>query len=109
MTTETTHVGIHGLGCPNCAAKVERSVTALAGVHDATVEFVEERAVFEYDAGVVSLGDVAQTVEQTGCDSKHFTITHEGERVHPTGGGEPSAERSDGAASTHQKQGQPPF
>lgn len=75
MTLETRHVGIHGLNCPNCAAKVERAVAGLSGVHSASIDFDAEQAAFEYDPSAVSLARIADTVENTGCDSSLFTIS----------------------------------
>ncbi len=81
MTLETTHVGIHGLNCPNCAAKVERAVAGLSGVHDATVEFDTEQATFEYDPSAITLERIAHTIKQTGCDSKRFAISLGSDRI----------------------------
>lgn len=84
MTTETKSVDIHGLNCPNCAAKVERAVAALAGVRDADVRFEPGTARFEYDPIAVSLPRIAHTVENTGCDSNEFTISIDGRRINGT-------------------------
>ncbi|MCU4752373.1 heavy-metal-associated domain-containing protein [Halobacteria archaeon AArc-curdl1] len=96
MAFETKRVGIHGLNCPNCAAKVERAVTALSGVHSAAVEFDTEQAVFEYNPRSVTLNRIAHTVEQTGCDSKRFTISLDGDRIQPNGR-QAAADDSDGS------------
>ena len=85
MKTKTQHVDIHGLNCPNCAEKVERAVGALSGVHSAAVEFGTEQAVFEYNPSSVTLNRIAHTVEQTGCDSKKFTISLDDGRISSSG------------------------
>ena len=85
MKTKTQHVDIHGLNCSNCAAKVERAVGALSGVHSAAVEFDTEQAVFEYNPSSVTLNRIAHTVEQTGCDSKKFSISLDSDRISPSG------------------------
>ena len=85
MKTKTQHVGIQGLNCPNCAAKVERAVTELSGVQNAAVEFDTGRAQFEYHSDKVTLERIAHVVAQTGCDSKKFTISIDGDPIPPNG------------------------
>ncbi|OMC15038.1 carbonate dehydratase [Mycolicibacter heraklionensis] len=50
--------------CASCAARVERGLNALDGVH-ATVNFAVERARVEHDPGV-SAADLVRAVESTG-------------------------------------------
>ena len=113
MPPRSTPVGVRGLNCPNCAAKVERRLESLPGVHDARVEFETEGGVLEYDPDAVTRERIAHTVENTGCDSSLFTLWVDGRRVRagpgPTaadggspsraarsGGGEPSGVGFDG-------------
>ena len=43
---------LEGLGCANCAAKIEQKVNDLAGVKSASVDFVSKRLVIEvFDEG----------------------------------------------------------
>lgn len=83
VSLETQTVGIHGLNCPNCAAKVERGVTSLESVCSADVDFDTEHGVVTYDPDSVSLARIAHVVENTGCDSNQFTLSVDGRRVHP--------------------------
>jgi copper chaperone CopZ len=85
MTIETTHADIHGLNCPNCAAKVERAVADLPGVHGAAVEFDTEQAILEYNPSTVTIERIARMVERTGCDSNRFTLSVDGRRIGSVG------------------------
>ena len=39
---------IKGLHCANCAAKIERGIQSITGVHKASIDFVGRRLVLEY-------------------------------------------------------------
>lgn len=59
-----TDLELRGMTCASCAARVERGLNALDGVH-ATVNFAVERARVEHDPGV-SAADLVRAVESTG-------------------------------------------
>ena len=59
-----TDLRLAGMSCASCAARVERGLNQLDGVH-ATVNFAVERAHVEHDADV-SAGDLIAAVESTG-------------------------------------------
>lgn len=40
---------LEGLGCANCAAKMERAITELDGVENATVNFMTTKMIIEGD------------------------------------------------------------
>lgn len=84
MTLETRHLDIQGLNCPNCAAKVERAVAGLSGVHKAEVRFESEHGRIEFDPGQITIEQIAYTIGETGCDSKQFTIALDGEEIQPS-------------------------
>lgn len=60
----TTDLELRGMTCASCAARVERGLNALDGVH-ATVNFAVERARVEHDPKV-SATDLVRAVESTG-------------------------------------------
>jgi copper chaperone CopZ len=39
---------LEGLGCANCAAKMERAITELDGVKNATVNFMTTKMIIDY-------------------------------------------------------------
>lgn len=64
MSQETVELAISGMTCTSCAARIEKKLNKLPGVH-ATVNYATESAHVDVD-GEVSLADLIRTVEQTG-------------------------------------------
>ncbi|MCB1292607.1 MAG: heavy-metal-associated domain-containing protein, partial [Mycobacterium sp.] len=60
----TTDLKLIGMSCASCAARVERRLNDLDGVH-ASVNFAVEQAHVEHDAQV-SAEDLVRAVESTG-------------------------------------------
>src|SRR6266481_1021546 len=54
-----------GMTCASCAARIERKLNKLDGVH-ATVNFATERASVEFDPGRADVDQLVSAVEQTG-------------------------------------------
>lgn len=40
---------LENLGCANCAAKIEKEITRLAGVHSARVNFMTSKLILDAD------------------------------------------------------------
>lgn len=70
----TTDLQLSGMSCASCAAKIERSLNDLGGVH-ATVNFAVERAHVEHGPQV-SEHDLIHAVESTGYHAA--VIDHSG-------------------------------
>src|SRR5881275_1370505 len=67
QTSERAHadLGLEGMTCASCAARIERRLNRLDGVH-ATVNFATERAAVEFDPRLVGLDDVLGAVNAIG-------------------------------------------
>ncbi len=59
-------IGITGMTCAACSARVERGLKDTPGVTDAAVNLATEKAVVSYDPEAVSLSDLVQRVEDIG-------------------------------------------
>lgn len=96
---------IHGLDCPNCAAKLERAFQKITGIHSASIDFmtgklrietssdVQEEAVIsqmqkladQLEPGVViglqkdKMGTDTAHTHNSGCHSHHHSHSHEGQ------------------------------
>ena len=57
---------VEGMTCASCVARVERVLTKLPGVTEATVNLAAERADVTFDAGAVSSSDIAEAVARAG-------------------------------------------
>ncbi|HXW64017.1 MAG TPA: heavy metal translocating P-type ATPase [Burkholderiaceae bacterium] len=59
-------IGVRGMTCANCSARVERALRALPGVVQATVNLATERASVRYDEKLVGTAALAQAITAAG-------------------------------------------
>ena len=59
-------IGVRGMTCANCSARVERALRVLPGVAQATVNLATERASVRYDEKLVGTADLAQAITAAG-------------------------------------------
>lgn len=63
---EQIGIGVEGMTCGSCVARVERAVKALPGVRDVSVNLATERATVSYDPGQVDLADIDHAIASAG-------------------------------------------
>lgn len=59
---ETTRFAVEGMSCGGCAAKVQRTVSALSGVATATVDLAARTATVSYDPGLSSVESIGRAI-----------------------------------------------
>ncbi|MEJ2346674.1 MAG: heavy metal translocating P-type ATPase [Gammaproteobacteria bacterium] len=59
-------LGIDGMTCASCSARVERALAHLAGVEQATVNLATERATIRFDETQSNIADLINTVKDVG-------------------------------------------
>ncbi len=70
--TETRHafhaasLAVEGMTCANCAARIEKVLTKLPGVSQASVNFASERAEVTFDADALSVPEIAGAIAKAG-------------------------------------------
>src|SRR5512147_2213193 len=64
--TKQLTLPITGMTCANCVATVERNLKKLGGVNSAVVNLSSERAMVEFDAARLGLGDMIARVQRAG-------------------------------------------
>src|SRR5574339_787747 len=64
--TKQLTLPITGMTCANCVATVERNLKKLEGVNAAVVNLSSERAMVEFDASKLGLGDMIARVNRAG-------------------------------------------
>jgi Cu+-exporting ATPase len=57
---------IDGMSCAACALRIEKSLSKIPGVKQATVNFATEKAAVEYDPGVATTGQFEETIKKLG-------------------------------------------
>jgi Cu+-exporting ATPase len=67
--TETVDLGVSGMTCASCVARVERALTRVPGVATAEVNLATERARVTAPAGAVSMADLVAAVEDAGYEA----------------------------------------
>jgi Cu+-exporting ATPase len=65
---ESATIGVGGMTCASCVARVERAIKALPGVIDATVNLSTESARVEYLPDTVSRERIAQAIREAGYE-----------------------------------------
>ncbi|MEM4366016.1 MAG: copper-translocating P-type ATPase [Candidatus Woesearchaeota archaeon] len=66
MPLEKITIPIGGMHCASCAATIERALKKSAGVKDAVVNFVTERATVEFDSTLTTKQQLQKVIEGTG-------------------------------------------
>ena len=75
--TTTASLNVGGMTCAACVYHVERALTGVPGVANASVNLGVERATVEYTPGVAGLEDLRRAVEEAG-----YRIESSGDRQH---------------------------
>jgi len=68
--TAELEIGVGGMTCANCSARVERVLSALPGVLKASVNLASERATLRYVPATLTPDDIARTIEETGYEPR---------------------------------------
>lgn len=76
-TLTRTRLQIEGLGCANCARRVENALISLYGVVAASVDPAAGLALVERNPRLVNVTDLTQAVAGAGNDSRHQYRAHE--------------------------------
>src|SRR6266700_7936846 len=70
-------LAVEGMTCASCAARIERRLNKLEGVH-ASVNFATEQAAVEFDPARVEVDELLAAVERTGY---HATLAADREEL----------------------------
>lgn len=70
---ETTELAIEEMTCASCVGRVEKALTQLPGVLEASVNLATERARVRHLAGVVAITDLEAAVEKAGYKTRRLS------------------------------------
>src|SRR5471032_1834904 len=70
---ETTELAIEEMTCASCVGRVEKALTRVPGVLEASVNLATERARVRHLAGVVTTVDLEDAVKQAGYTSRRLS------------------------------------
>jgi len=68
-------LGISGMSCASCVAKIETGLSRLPGVVEARVNFAAEKATIAYDPAEANLSDLVGTVKELGYEARSHKAT----------------------------------
>ena len=80
MTTETRPdsdrltIGVGGMTCASCVARVERALKKVPGVDTATVNLATEKATVSYDATSAEVDVLMQAIENAGYEPRRESL-----------------------------------
>lgn len=74
VRTRTRQVGIVGMSCASCAARIEEALRELPAVQKVNVNLATERATVEY-VGELSFADIKRKVEEAGYQALNLEET----------------------------------
>ncbi len=75
MDTKKAVIPVKGMTCVNCAAAIQRDLTKLAGVRSANVNYANEKAVVEFEPGMVGLSRFIASINESGYRAVTETVT----------------------------------
>lgn len=70
---EITELAIEDMTCASCVGRVEKALTRIPGVLEASVNLATERARVRHFAGVVTIANLEAAVEQAGYKSRRLS------------------------------------
>ncbi|TGB04868.1 heavy metal translocating P-type ATPase [Halobacillus salinus] len=66
---EKVEFDIHGMTCAACSTRIQKSLSRLDGISDASVNLTTEAGVIEYDPNIVSVEDILSKVKKLGYEA----------------------------------------
>lgn len=75
------NLGIDGMHCAACSARVEKALSSLKGVISASVNLGLEEASLEYDDRYLKVEDIVKTIESLGYSVRESIILTEDEQI----------------------------
>jgi P-type Cu+ transporter len=73
-TTEILTIGVGGMTCASCVARVERSLKKVPGVQDASVNLASEKATVTFDPGSAEVDSLLAAIEDAGYEPRRQTM-----------------------------------
>src|SRR3954467_3386260 len=73
-SAETLTIGVGGMTCASCVARVERAINKVPGVDSATVNLATEKATVSYDPAQSPVGTILGAIEDAGYEPRRETL-----------------------------------
>jgi Cu+-exporting ATPase len=73
-SAETLTIGVGGMTCASCVARVERAIKKVPGVDGATVNLATEKATVSFDPAQSPVGTILGAIENAGYEPRRETL-----------------------------------
>jgi len=73
---DKVELGLKGMTCSSCAARIEKTLSKQPGVYNASVNFAAETATVEYNSSETDVKNLIKTVQNIGYDAYEKTETN---------------------------------
>lgn len=70
MSMDIRTLSVEGMSCSHCENAIKKSVGALNGVSNVTVDLKEKKVIVEFDPELISIDIIRDTIEDQGYDVK---------------------------------------
>ncbi|MBP2654801.1 MAG: heavy metal translocating P-type ATPase [Firmicutes bacterium] len=80
IVTDTSEFNISGMSCAACAARVEKGLTGLPGVYNATINFAAEKATIEYNVNELTISQIKEKVKRLGYEAHNIADVSESDQ-----------------------------
>lgn len=68
MAKETKVLNVEGMSCSHCENAVKKSVGALSGVDNVSVDLKDKKVTVDFDPSEVTLDAIKEAIEDQGYD-----------------------------------------
>ncbi len=77
-------MGIEGLDCANCAAKLEREITKIEGLKNVSINFMQEKLLFECEEEQLDnmIHEIEEVIERVEPEASLVKGSHHNEKEH---------------------------
>lgn len=66
--SETIYLEVKGMHCPDCPAKIERTVNKMNGVIEIKVDYETEKGFVKFDSQLTSISDIINKIGKMGFE-----------------------------------------
>lgn len=70
MSMDIRTLSVEDMSCSHCENAIKKSVGALNGVSNVTVDLKEKKVIVEFDPELISIDIIRDTIEDQGYDVK---------------------------------------
>ncbi|HLR63624.1 MAG TPA: heavy metal-associated domain-containing protein [Lentibacillus sp.] len=67
---ESIYLDIKGMHCSNCPTKIEKAVSAMAGVKDISVNLADENARITFNRNLIGISEVIDKIDNVGFEAE---------------------------------------